>query len=245
MTADEPFRIESCQKRVRVMLAGQWVAHTASALLVWEKPYYPTYFFPTEDVVDGVLVPAGESRRSSRLGPAEVYDVEVEGVRAAAAARRHAVSPIVALRDAVAFEWGAMDHWFEEREEVFVHARNPYTRIDVLASDRHVRIEVNGTVLAETTSPTMLFETGLPARTYFPMTDLRMDLLEPSDSVTRCPYKGAASYWSFADHADVAWSYSHPVRESIGIAGLVAFYDERVDVFVDGVLQERPKSVFA
>jgi uncharacterized protein (DUF427 family) len=161
----------------------------------------------------------------------------------------YADSPIEALRDRVRFDWGAMDAWVEEDEEVFVHPRDPYTRVDILRASRPVRIEVAGVVVAETTHPTFLFETGLPRRTYVPKLDVRMDLLDPTDRSTMCPYKGTARYWSVRGggevHADVAWSYDAPFRESAPIAGLVAFYDERVDIFVDGALQPRPKTHFS
>jgi uncharacterized protein (DUF427 family) len=142
-----------------------------------------------------------------------------------------------------------MDAWFEEDEEVFTHPRDPYTRVDVLASSRHVRIEVGGVTVAESVKPTLLFETGLPARYYVPKPDVRMDLLVHSDTVSECPYKGQAEYWSVRAgaelHPDLAWSYRAPFEESAKIAGLIAFYDEKVDVYVDGVRQERPLTKFA
>jgi uncharacterized protein (DUF427 family) len=142
-----------------------------------------------------------------------------------------------------------MEAWFEEDEEVFVHPRNPYTRVDILRASRSVRIEVAGAVVAETTHPTFLFETGLPRRTYIPKLDVRMALLQPTDSASMCPYKGTARYWSVRAgddvYRDLAWSYDAPFRESAPIAGLVAFYDEKVDVYVDGELQPRPKTHFS
>ena len=142
-----------------------------------------------------------------------------------------------------------MDAWFEEDEEVFTHPRDPYTRVDILASTRHVRVEVDGVTVAESASPRLLFETGLPVRYYLPKTHVRLDLLVPSDTVTHCPYKGRAEYWSVRTpegvREDLAWSYRTPLPESQKIAGLVAFLDEKVDVHVDGVLRERPRTKFA
>jgi uncharacterized protein (DUF427 family) len=112
-----------------------------------------------------------------------------------------------------------------------------------------VRVEVDGVTIAESTSPRILFETNLPARYYLPRTHVHLDLLGHTDKVSHCPYKGQAEYWSVrADdqvHEDLAWSYATPVPESERIAGLIAFYNERVDLYVDGVLQERPKTKFA
>ena len=139
-----------------------------------------------------------------------------------------------------------MTEWLEEDEQVYVHPRDPYKRVDILASSRHVRIEVDGITVAESRQPRILFETGLPARHYLPLTDVRMDLLRPSATVTHCTYKGAAAYWSVDTgkgvHEDIAWIYRAPLPESQKIAGLAAFYDEKVDVFVDGVPQRRPQT---
>jgi uncharacterized protein (DUF427 family) len=141
----------------------------------------------------------------------------------------------------LAFRWSSMDHWFEEDEEVYVHARDPHTRVDILPSSRSVRVEIDSVVVAASEHPTLLFETGLPTRYYFPKTDVRFDLLVPTERVTACPYKGVARYWSVLVgdtlHPDIAWGYDHPLPESIRVAGLVAFYNERVDLVVDGVHQ--------
>ena len=146
-------------------------------------------------------------------------------------------------------EWDAMDAWFEEDEEVYVHPRSPYSRIDILPSSRSVRVEVDDVVLAESTRAMVLHETGLPPRWYLPKFDVRMDLLSPTQTRTACPYKGFAEYWSarIGDRVveDVAWSYRTPLPESERIAGLVCFYNERVDLFVDGVAIDRPTTLFS
>jgi uncharacterized protein (DUF427 family) len=244
--APGPIQVEQSHKRVRVMLGGTYVADTTAPLLVWEKPYYPTYYLPVADVPDGVLRPTGETDWSASRGEATLYDVVGARGTAAAAARRYADSPITQIRDHVSFAWRAMDHWFEEDEEVFVHARDPHTRIDILPSSRHLRIEIGDTVVAESHHPTLMFETGLAPRYYMPKTDVKMELLTPSDTVTRCPYKGEAEYWSVMvdgkAHPDLVWSYRAPFRESAPIAGLVAFYDERVDTYLDGRLVDRARA---
>src|SRR5205807_7224055 len=135
---------------------------------------------------------------------------------------------------------------FEEALEVHVHARDPSKRVDVVPSERHVRVELDGEVLAESRRPHALFETKLPTRWYLPLEDVRQELLVPSDTMTRCPYKGTASYWSarIGDtlHPDVAWTYPQPILECPRIAGLVAFFNERVDLVVDGLHEERPRT---
>jgi uncharacterized protein (DUF427 family) len=243
-------RIEPGAKRVRAYLGGVAVADTTRPLLVWEKPYYPTYYFPVADVRTELLeADAAPSAHSPSRGEGRSFTVRAGGVEAPGAALRYEQSPLPELREAVRFEWDAMDAWFEEDEQVFTHPRDPYTRVDILPSSRHVRVEVDGVTIAESAKPTLLFETGLPVRYYLPKTHVRMELLEPTASVSHCPYKGQAEWWSVRAgdqvHEDLAWSYRTPLPESQKIAGLVAFYNEKVDLYVDGVLQERPSTKFA
>jgi uncharacterized protein (DUF427 family) len=242
-------RIEPAAKRVRVYLGGVPVADTTRPLLVWEKPYYPIYYFPRADVRTELLEADGGVAHSPSRGDGRSFTVRAGGREAAGAALRYEESPLAELRDAIRFEWDAMDAWFEEDEQVFTHPRDPYTRIDILPSSRHVRVEVAGVTIAESAKPTLLFETGLPVRYYLPKTHVRMELLEPTASVSHCPYKGQAEWWSVRTgdelHADLAWSYRTPLPESHKIAGLVAFYNEKVDLYVDGVRQEHPVTKFS
>ena len=187
-------KVETGQKRVRVYLRGKLVADTLRPLLVWEVPYYPTYYVPLTDV-RADLDPNGITEHSPSRGDATGYDVAVEGMRAEGAALRYLDSPLTELEDAVRLDIAAFD-WFEEDEQVFVHPRDPYSRVDILGSSRHVRVEIDGVTVADSHSPRILFETGLPARYYLPLTDVRMDLLTASDTHTSCPYKGTADYWN-------------------------------------------------
>ncbi|WP_194825634.1 DUF427 domain-containing protein [Nocardia sp. XZ_19_231] len=240
-------RVETGQKRVRVYLRGKLVADTLRPLLVWEVPYYPTYYVPLTDV-RADLDPNGISEHSPSRGDATGYDVEVEGLRAEGAALRYLDSPLTELKDAVRLDIAAFD-WFEEDEQVFVHPRDPYSRVDILGSSRHVRVEIDGVTVADSHSPRILFETGLPARYYLPLTDVRMDLLTASDTHTSCPYKGTADYWNVrvgdTEHADIVWIYRTPLPESQKVAGLACFYNEKVDIYLDGVRQDRPHTPFS
>jgi uncharacterized protein (DUF427 family) len=242
-------RLEQGSKRIRAYLGGELVADTSHPVLVWEKPYYPAYYFPVGDVRGELLDAEDETVHSPSRGDATAYTLRAGGKEARGAALRYLDSPIEELRELVRLDWDSMDAWFEEDEEVFTHPRDPYTRVDILASSRHVRIEVDGETVAESTSPRLLFETGLPARYYLPKTHVRMDLLVPTDTVTHCPYKGQAEWWSVrtADgvREDLAWSYRMPLPESQKIAGFVAFYNEKVDIYIDGELQERPHTKFS
>ena len=232
-------RVERGAKRIRAYLGGELVADTTRPLLVWEKPSYPAYYFPVADVRTGLLSGDGGVTHSPSRGDGQTFSVRAGGEERLGAALRYPSSPFEELRDAIRLDWDAMDAWFEEDEQVFTHPRDPYTRVDILPSSRHVRVEVDGVTIAESTKPTLLFETGLPTRYYLPKTHVRMDLLAPSDTVSHCPYKGEAEYWSLASgaRADLAWSYRTPLPESQKIAGLIGFYNEKVDLYVDGVEQ--------
>jgi uncharacterized protein (DUF427 family) len=233
-------RVEPGAKRIRAYLGGVLVADTIRPLLVWEKPYYPTYYFPAADVRTDFLTPDGGVAHSPSRGDARIHSVQSGGQLRTGAGLHYEQSPFDELQDTIRLDWDAMDAWFEEDEEVFTHARDPYTRVDILASSRHVRIEIDGITIAESTKPSLLFETGLPVRYYLPKTDVRMDLLTATGTSSHCPYKGEAEYWSATVgetvHPDVAWSYRAPFPESQKIAGLVCFYTDRADVFVDGKL---------
>ena len=242
-------RVERGLKRVRAYLGGELVADTIEPLLVWEAPYYPTYYFPAADVTAELLDEGEPASHSPSRGDGKVRSVRAGAAHAHAAALVYEDSPLPELRGTVRLDWDAMESWFEEDEEVYTHPRDPHTRVDILASSRRVRVLLDGAVLADSTSPRMLLETGLPVRYYLPRPHVRMDLLEPSETVTRCPYKGTARTWSVrlgeALHEDLAWSYPAPLPESQKIAGLVCFYNEKLDVELDGVAQERPSTKFA
>jgi uncharacterized protein (DUF427 family) len=241
-------RIEPSPKRVRTYLAGQLVADSRHPVLVWEGPHYPVYYLPAADIA-AELVPAGRTEHSPSRGDAEILDVKVPTATAPGGALRYPESPLAELRDLVRLDWNSMSEWLEEDEPVYTHARDPHTRVDILASSRHIRVELDGVTVADSRQPRILFETGLPPRYYLPLTDLRIDLLRPSGASSHCPYKGTASYWSVdtgqAEHRDVVWMYRYPLPESQKIAGLACFYNEKVDLFIDGEPQERPRTHFS
>jgi uncharacterized protein (DUF427 family) len=241
-------RVESSHKRIRAYLGRELVADTTRPLLFWEVPHYPAYYIPSSDI-RAELVPTGEVDHSPSRGDADVYDVKVARATAPGAAKRYAASPIEEIRDAVHLHWNAMDEWLEEDEPVYVHPRDPYTRVDILASSRHVQVVVDGETVATSDRPKILFETGLPPRFYLPLPDVRLDLLTPSPTETHCPYKGTATYWDLDvnghHYDDFFWIYRAPLPESQKIAGLVSFYNEKVDLYVDGVLQERVRTKFS
>jgi uncharacterized protein (DUF427 family) len=238
---------EPTPRWVRVRLGDELVADSRRALLhvqygpsALPRTFLPTYYVPVEDVVPGTLVdPVEES------GGLTVWTVQADGQRAEGAAWAHQSppEPLQALAGLVTFSWREPVRWFEEDERLIAHARDPHKRVDVVPSTRHVRVEVDGELLAESRRPLLLFETTLPTRYYLPPEDVRVDLV-PSETSSVCPYKGVASWWSArVGHQlreDIAWSYPSPIPENPRIAGLICFRNERVDLIVDGELQERP-----
>jgi uncharacterized protein (DUF427 family) len=241
-------RVERGRKRVRAYLGGELAADTISPLLVWEVPYYPAYYIPAGDI-QADLVPTGNIDHSPSRGDAEIFDLRTMGSTARSAARRYTSSPIEELRQAVRLDWDAVDEWLEEDEPVYTHPRDPYTRVDILASSRHIRIDIDGVTAADSSQPRILFETGLPPRYYLPFTDVRLDLLRPSATHSHCPYKGTASYGSLdtgtAIRQDFVWIYRFPLPESQKSAGLACFYNEKADLYLDVVLQQRPQTKFS
>lgn len=241
--------VEPVPRRIRAVLDGQVVLDTTSARYVWEWPAYPQYYIPVEDFAPGVLVDESHEehlrRGTARRHGLRRGDGVVPGV-----AHHYVASDVAGVAGTVRVDWAALDAWFEEDEEVFVHPRSPYARVDALRSDREVVVGFEGLVLARSTRPVLVFETGLPTRYYLDRLDVDVTHLVPSDTVTSCPYKGTTSaYWSVdvdgRIEADLAWSYDFPTRQLLPIAGLVAFYNEKVDLTVDGVLLERPDTHFS
>lgn len=241
--------VEPVPRRIRATLGDRFVLDTTRALYLWEWSFYPQFLIPVEDVDPEALV---DEEHTSRLKRGTVGRVGLRSgdVERAGAGHRYLESAIEGLTGTIRFEWGAMDAWYEEDEQVFVHPRNPYVRVDALRSTRTVRVELDGIVLAESAAPVMVFETGLPTRYYLDRSAVDFSHLRHSDTVTECPYKGRTTdYWTVqigdSSQADLAWSYDFPTRQLLPVQGLVAFYNEKVDVFVDGIEQSRPKTHFS
>jgi uncharacterized protein (DUF427 family) len=255
-------RYEPTEKRIRGTLGDRAVIDSRRAMLVWEpKRIVPTYAVPVEDI-DGEIsaaptaasgAPAPEGPPAPRLAGRTVFDPSIPFSVHTADGEPLAIRVRGAGREAAAFrpfddalagyvllDFDAFDAWFEEDERNVAHPRDPFHRIDIVHGSRHVRIEHGGRVVAESTSPYLLFEPPLPVRYYLPPEDVATDLLRPSTTTTFCAYKGRASYWSLEGEDDVAWSYPEPLREAAEVTDRIAFLNERVDLVVDGAPLERP-----
>jgi uncharacterized protein (DUF427 family) len=251
-------RYEPTSKRIRATLGDRTVIDSDRALLVWEpKRVVPNYAVPHDDVDAEVLAAADQGGpdpgevAAPRLGDRPVLDPSIpfdvrstDGERLTIRADGREAAAFrpsdPALHDHVIVDFDAFDEWYEEDERNYAHPRDPFHRIEIVHSSRHVRVELDGETLADSTRARLLFESFLPVRYYLPPDDVRTDLLRPSDTRTACAYKGHASYFSTAAADDVAWIYREPLREASEVTGYIAFFNERADIVVDGQRLERP-----
>ena len=238
--------LDPTPKRIRVEVGDQVIADSQHAMLLHESGLQPIYYFPPEDVRSEFLETTDRHTHCPKKGDASYYTIRVgdEVVENGAWYYPDPLAGAPPNKDLIAFYFDRMGRWMEEGQEIGVHPRDPYHRVDVLKTDRHIRVSLDGELLAETSRAMALFETNLPVRWYMPAADV-VTTLEPSDTVTRCPYKGAAAYYSVGDGEggkDVIWYYDDPLDEVLGIKGLLCFFNERVDIELDGELQERPES---
>lgn len=239
-------------RRLRNVFAGKIIVDTTNALIVFEHDHLPVYYVPVEDIDESFLVATDTTTHCPRKGDASYWSIVVGDRTATDAVWGYETNLVEGAPDLSgyrAFFWNELDHWYEEDEEVFVHARDPFKRIDALRSSRHVRVEIDGVTVAETRRPVLLFETGIATRHYIPRADVRLDLLQATEKVTGCPYKGRANYYSAHIDGqvsdDIAWTYSFPVPELPKVEQHIAFFDEHVDTYVDGELQPRPQSAWS
>ena len=244
---DYKILFEPSPRRVRVQLAGEWIADSTNTHLLFETRHLPVYYFPRADVRMDLLAPTDHHTFCPYKGRASYWTIRVGGRTAENTVWGYPdpYDEVMAIRDFVAFYWDRVDRWYEEDEEIFVHPRDPYKRVDVVPSARRVEVFLGGERVADTRRAMFLFETRLPTRYYIPPEDVRLDLLAPSEKTTRCPYKGRARYWSVRVgerlYPDIVWGYPEPIAECPKIAGRLAFFNEQVDrILVDGAETPRP-----
>jgi uncharacterized protein (DUF427 family) len=272
LLAEGPHKTLATPRRIRILFNGVYVADTTAALFVWEHPYYPYYYVPLSSFARGVL------HDSRDEGPLSLMGLHVRGrstdrvlgFSASAGAGSDSSGKARELAGYVRVEFGAADAWFEEDARIYVHPKDPFKRVEILASSRPVAVWVSGVKVAEASASLHLYETGLPVRYYLPPTAvLDPAVLRDSDTETQCPYKGVASYYDIVlgggrggkgggeedddeeekkkgdTYKDLVWYYRNPTHESAQIAGYLCFYNEKVDIELDGVKLERPKTVFS
>lgn len=233
-------RIDSTNRRIRARIGTATVADSIDAKLLYRAGRPPEYFLPADDIDWDVLGELDGEQDEAGLGTHRA----VTAPDGTAVGKRYVGGAAAGL---VHIDFDSMDAWFEEDEQIYAHPRDPYRRVDVLESSRHVEVTIDGVTVASTDRPRLVDETGLTPRWYIPRADVDWSALEASDTATYCQYKGTADYWSFTPPegspvANVAWGYERPVPEAPKLAGLVAFYAEldSVETIVDGeVLAKR------
>ena len=232
--------LEPSPRRVRVKFNGETIADSSAMQMLHEDGHLPIYHFPIDDVRMDLLQKTDHSTHCPYKGDASYWTVRVgdNETENAVWGYEDPLPTQPALKGLVAFYWERMEQWFEEDEEIFVHPRDPYKRIDTIASSRHVSVTLGNTVVADSKNAIFLFETGLPTRYYIPREDVS-DTLTPSDAKTACPYKGVANYFNVAaggkTYENIVWYYPEPVAEASKIKGLLCFDNEKVDtISVDG-----------
>jgi uncharacterized protein (DUF427 family) len=227
---------EPLRRRLRVRFAGEWIADSEDVLLLHEPGRYPVAYFPVADVRPGVLVDENRSTQHRQLGDTHWFTVAVGDHRAARSAWQYTALPEHAseLRDRIGFAWRAMDAFYEEDERIVGHAADAYHRIDVRQSSRHLIVKDGERVIADTTRPVALYESGFAPRWYVPREDIDQSALTPVEGQTFCPYKGLASYYDIGGRAGAAWSYPQAWPEAARVGNLVSFEPDKVGVFLDG-----------
>ncbi|KAK2054548.1 DUF427-domain-containing protein [Colletotrichum caudatum] len=253
-----PHRVQDTSRRVRVILNQAYIVDTTSAVHVWEHVAYPQYYVRMSELRNCSWKDTQDihSADDSSAVAAHVVEVTIPGQNGA----KDLVTDRVlrfsddeklngALKGLVRLEFGSMDQWLEEETPIYVHPKDPFKRIDILPSSRPVEVKVAGRTVAKTDFAVHLLETGLPTRYYLPLASVDQSALRKSELLTKCPYKGDAEYYHIVvdgeEHKDLVWYYRNPTHESAGIAGLLCFYNEKVDIFLDGRLLERPKTFFS
>jgi uncharacterized protein (DUF427 family) len=228
---------EPLRRRMRVRFAGAWVADSEDVVLLHEPGRYPVAYFPLRDITDGVLEPSDYTTRHADLGPTRWYTARAGEQSKQRAAWQHAELPDHAaeLKGRVAFAWRAMDAFYEEDERIVGHAADSYHRIDIRQTSRHLVVDHGSQVIADSTRPLALYESGFAPRWYVPRADVDQAALTPAEGQTFCPYKGLCSYYDIQDAGRAAWSYQEAYTEVRRISGLVSFEPDKVAVHLDGV----------
>lgn len=260
---DGPHKTQPTSRRVRVIHHGSTIVDTTKAVHVWEHPYYPYFYIPTSELkscvlkdVEEVTRPSGSQGDQQQHLHAALVELTVKGPDGAHKGKTDRVvrfyqkdgesetSPSSVLDGLARLEFASMDHWLEEDIPIYVHPKDPYKRVDLLPSSRPIEVRVGNTTVARAAFAVHLLETGLPTRYYLPLASVDPSFLRKSDLITKCPYKGEAEYYDIVVDGKVSknlvWYYRHPTIECAGIAGFICFYNEKVDIVLDGELLKRP-----
>jgi uncharacterized protein (DUF427 family) len=236
--------LEPVRRRMSVELGGSMIARSDDAVILFEPARYPVAYFPIDDVDQTALQPSDHESTHPDLGKTRWFNVvggDGESKRRGAWSHVDPPAQAAALRGTVAFAWHAMDAFYEEDERILGHAADPYHRVDIRRTCRHLVVQHEGRVVADSNAPLVLYESGFAPRWYVPRADIAADALRAVEGQTFCPYKGLASYYDIGDARNAAWSYRAPFAEVARVADLVSFYPKKVRITIDGErLEEAP-----
>ncbi|MGH3492195.1 MAG: DUF427 domain-containing protein [Sciscionella sp.] len=226
---------EPLRRRMRVQFDGEWIADSEDVLLLHEPGHYPVALFPRADIRPGVLVDENRTTRHRELGDTAWLTVTAGARSAARAAWQYTALPEHAaeLRDRIGFAWRAMDAFYEEDERIVGHAADPYHRIDIRQTSRHLVVRDGNRVIADTARPVALYESGFAPRWYVPREDIDESALALTEDQTFCTYKGLAAYYDIGDGAGAAWTYPQAWPEVARIANFVSFEPDKIEVYLD------------
>lgn len=244
MTIYTPTVLAPIATRVRAEFNGKTIADSRNVFMFRESPFRINYYFPNDDVNTHLIDRDSAKSSSGKNGKRTSWSIH-DGERVEKEGAFSYTEPnedYAELRDRIAFDFEAIDRWFEEDEELIGHPRDPYTRIDVRRSSQHIQIKIDGIAVIDSKRPFILTETGLPLRYYIPSDDVKWNYFTESDTETICPYKGKAIYWNAVvngnEYPDIMWGYPEPLQDAMRIKDTVGLYHEKLDVLVDG---EKPK----
>jgi len=228
---------EPLRRRMRVKFGGAWIADSEDVALLHEPGRYPVAYFPLADIFPDVLRASQHLTQHRDLGPTSWYTVQAGMHNTPRAAWEHTDLPGYAgqLKGRAAFAWRAMDAFYEEDERIVGHAADAYHRIDIRQTSRHLVVRDGNRVVADSTRPLALYESGFAPRWYVPRDDVDGAALAPVQGQTFCPYKGLCSYYDIGEAAKAAWSYTDAWTEVRRVSGLVSFEPDKVDVSLDDV----------
>jgi len=255
LASEGPVKTLATPKRIRILYNGAYVADSTKAVFIWEHEYYPQYYLP-RSAFDMSKVTQGEkimSENCEHIATNWTIAVGGKSTTQALCFVDDLEGKGKVLSGLVKANFTDFDQWFEEDSPIFVHPKDPFKRVDIVASSRSIKVEVDGHIVAEATSSMHLYETGLPVRYYLPFTSIDVSKLQTSSTRTQCPYKGEAEYYSLKvggeEHKDIVWYYRTPTIESSAVTGLCCFYNEKVDISIqeDGKWKrlDRPQTVFS
>jgi uncharacterized protein (DUF427 family) len=228
---------EPLRRRMRVKYGDRWIADSDDVVLLHEPGRYPVAYFRVQDIVAGTLEPGTHSTAHRDFGATAWYTVRAGAQTTDRAAWQHTDLPSYAqvMEGRVAFAWRAMDSYYEEEERIVGHAADPYHRIDIRQTSRHLVVRHRGQVIADSHGPLVLFESGFAPRWYVPRADVNEAALAPVEAQTFCPYKGLCSYYDIADAHHAAWFYAQAWEEVKRITNMVSFEPDKVQIALNGV----------